>query len=181
MKKSAESFLWNKFTLREAIYLGFCAAFIIVSRVMLMLHLRIPGHAMFFTMFFLLLGRGSVPKTGAGTLVGLIAGLLSAVLGMGKEGPFVALKFLLPGVIVDLGGVIYPGLPSSYIACLIVGVAASVIRFVSFFAVELLIGMEKELVLAHAAVSFVFYVIFGGLGSLLVPPIIRRLKANQLI
>jgi hypothetical protein len=179
--KASEGFLWNKFTLREAIYLGFCAAFIIVTRVMLMLHLRIPGHAMFFTMFFLLLGRGSVPKTGSATLVGLLAGLLSAMMGMGKEGPLVALKFLLPGVIVDMGGVIYPGLPSSYIACMIVGIVASVTRFVTFFAVELLLGMEKELILGHAVFSFILYVIFGGLGSLMVPPIIRRLKANQLI
>jgi hypothetical protein len=179
--KSAEAFLWNKFSLREAIYLGFCAAFIVITRVMLILHLKIPGHAMFFTMFFLLLGRGSVPKTGAATMVGLIAGLLSALLGLGKEGPLVALKFLLPGVIVDLGGLMYPGLPSSYIACVIVGVVASVTRFVTFLAVELLVGMEKELILGHAVFSFALYVIFGGLGSLMVPPIIRRLKANRLI
>lgn len=179
--KAAEGFLWNKFTLREAIYLGFCAAFIVITRVMLLLHLKIPGHAMFFTMFFLLLGRGSVPKTGAATLVGLIAGLLGALLGLGKEGPLVALKFLLPGVIVDLGGVIYPGLPSSYIACIIVGTVASATRFVTFLAVELLIGMEKELILGHAVVSFILYVVFGGFGSLIVPPIIRRLKANRLI
>jgi hypothetical protein len=179
--KAAEGFLWSKFTLREAIYLGFCAAFIVITRVMLLLHLKIPGHAMFFTMFFLLLGRGSVPKTGAATLVGLIAGFLSALLGLGKEGPLVALKFLLPGVIVDLGGVIYPGLPSSYMACMIVGIVASVTRFVTFLAVELLIGMEKELILGHAVVSFILYVVFGGFGSLMVPPIIRRLKANRLI
>jgi hypothetical protein len=179
--RPAETFLWNKFSLREAIFLGFCAAFIVITRVMLLLHLQIPGHAMFFTMFFLLLGRGSVPKTGAATMVGLVAGLLSAILGLGKEGPLVALKFILPGVIVDLGGAIYPGLPSSYMACLIVGVIASTTRFVTFLAVELLIGMEKELILGHAAVSFILYVIFGGLGSLMVPPIVRRLKANQLI
>src|SRR4030042_2113263 len=179
--RDAETFLWNKFTLREAIYLGFCAAFIIITRVMLMLHLKIPGHAMFFTMFFLLLGRGSVPKTGAATLVGLLAGLLSAMLGLGKEGRLVALKFLLPGVIVDLGGLMYPGLPSSYIACIIVGIIASVTRFVTFLAVELLIGMEKELILGHAVFSLTLYVIFGGFGSLMVPPIIRRLRANRLI
>lgn len=177
----AETFLWNRFSLREAIYLGFCAAFIVITRVMLLLHLKIPGHAMFFTMFFLLLGRGSVPKTGAATMVGLIAGLLSALLGLGKEGPLIALKFLLPGLIVDIGGAIYPGLPSSYIACIIVGTIASVTRFVTFLAVELLIGMEKELILGHAIVSFILYVIFGGFGSLMVPPIIRRLKANRLI
>jgi len=179
--KSAESFLWNKFSLREAIYLGFCAAFIIITRVMLTVHLKIPGHAMFFTMFFLLLGRGSVPKTGAATMVGLIAGLLSALLGLGKEGPLVALKFLLPGVIVDVGGAVYRGLPSSYAASAIVGTIASASRFVLFLAIELLMGMEKELVLGQAVFSFILYIIFGGLGSLMVPPIIRRLKANQLI
>jgi len=41
--------------------------------------------------------------------------------------------------------------------------------------------MEKGLILAHAVVSSVLYIIFGGLGSLMVPPVIRRLKANQLI
>jgi hypothetical protein len=148
---------------------------------MLLLHLKIPGHAMVFTMFFLILGRGCVPKTGAATIIGLVAGLLSALLGLGKEGPLVALKFLLPGAIVDLGGAVYPQLPSSYAACVIVGTIASATRFVTFLALEWLIGMEKELILAHALVTFIMYVIFGGFGSLMVPPIIRRLKANQLI
>ena len=175
--KSAEAFLWNKFSLREAIYLGFCAAFIIITRVMLTVHLKIPGHAM----FFLLLGRGSVPKTGAATMVGLIAGVLSVLLGLGKEGPLVALKFLLPGVVVDVGGAVYPGLASSYAASAIVGTISSASRFVIFLLIELLMGMEKEVVLGQAVFSFILYIIFGGLGSLMVPPIIRRLKANQLI
>ena len=177
----AETFLWNRFSLREAIYLGFCAAFIIITRVMLTLHLKIPGHAMFFSMFFLLLGRGSVPRTGAATVVGLIAGILGALLGLGKEGPLVALKFLIPGIMVDLGGAIYPKFASSFVACAIVGAIASTTRFVTFLGVEWLIGMEKELILGHAFVSLILYVIFGGLGSLMVPPVIRRLKANRLI
>ena len=179
--RTAETFLWNRFSLREAIYLGFCAVFIVITRVMLTLHLKIPGHAMFFSMFFLLLGRGSVPRTGSATMVGLIAGILSAFLGLGKEGPLVALKFLIPGVVVDLGGAVYPKFASSFVACAVVGAIASATRFVTFLAVELLMGMEKELILAHAVFSFILYVIFGGLGALLVPPIIRRLKANRLI
>jgi hypothetical protein len=116
-----------------------------------MLHLKIPGHTCFSPCSsFCWVGEAYQDR---GNIVGLLAGILSAMLGMGKEGPLVALKFLLPGVIVDLGGVIYPGLPSSYIACMIVGIVASVTRFITFFAVELLIGMEKELILGHAAVS----------------------------
>jgi len=102
-------------------------------------------------------------------------------LGLGKEGPLVALKFLIPGVVVDLGGAVYPKFASSFVACAVVGAIASATRFVTFLAVEWLMGMEKELILAHAVFSFILYVIFGGLGALLVPPIIRRLKANRLI
>jgi hypothetical protein len=177
----AGTFLWNRFTLREAIYLGFCAVFIIITRVMLTLHLKIPGHAMFFSMFFLLLARGSVTRTGAATMVGLIAGILGALLGLGKEGPLVALKFLIPGLVVDLGGVVYPEFALSFPGCAILGAIASFTRFIMFLPVEWLIGMEKGLILGHAVFSSVSYIIFGGLGSLMVPPVIRRLKANRLI
>ena len=175
------TFLWNRFTLREAIYLGFCAVFIIITRVMLTLHLRIPGHAMFFCMFFLLLARGSVPRTGAATMVGLIAGILGALLGLGKEGPLVALKFLIPGLAVDLGGIVYPGFASRFFASAILGAIASFTRFIMFLPIEWLIGMEKGLILGHAVFSSVSYIIFGALGSLMVPPVIRKLKANRLI
>jgi hypothetical protein len=63
----------KKFSLREIIYLEFCATFIIFARVTLRLKLNVPGHAMFFVMFFILLGCGCVPKMGAASLVGLIA------------------------------------------------------------------------------------------------------------
>ena len=70
-------YLWRRFTLREALLLGFCATFIILTRAGLRLHLHLPGHVMFFTMFFFLLARGCVPKIGAVTLVGLITCLAS--------------------------------------------------------------------------------------------------------
>ena len=76
---------------------------------------------MFFTMFFLILGRGCVPKLGAATLVGLLAGLLCTLLGMGKGGPLIILKFVVPGLIVDLAGLFSSGLAGSYVACAIVG------------------------------------------------------------
>jgi len=66
--------LWKGISLQDALYLGFCATFIIITRAALRVHLKIPGHSMFFMMFFLMLGRACVPKRGAATLTGLIAG-----------------------------------------------------------------------------------------------------------
>jgi len=40
---------------------------ILVAKAALRLHLKVPGHSMFFTMFFLLIARGCVQHRLAGT------------------------------------------------------------------------------------------------------------------
>jgi len=176
-----QAYLWNRFSLREALLLGFCATFIILTRAGLRLHLHMPGHVMFFTMFFFLLARGFVPKIGAVTLVGLITSLASVLLGMGMGGPMVLVKFLLPALVVEVAGAIAPAFVGSMLACAAVGVIASVIRVGASTALEWLIGMEQEIMLKKALFSAVMNGLYGGLGSLAVPSIIRRLRKNGLI
>ncbi|MBI5117314.1 hypothetical protein HZA56_12635 [Candidatus Poribacteria bacterium] len=172
---------WNKLTLRDALYLGFCAVFIVITRAALRLHLSVPGHAMFFTIFFLVLGRACVPGTGAASLVGFVAGLLSMLLGMGKGGPLAVLKFVLPGLVVDAGGIVCPQFSASYAACIGVGAIASATRFITFFLVDWLIGMEQEVILQHVIIASAMNTLFGALGAALIPSIVRRLKIHQLI
>ena len=121
MRASEWVYPWRQFTLREGLLLGFCATFIILARGGLRLHLHLPGHVMFFTMFFFLLARGCVPKIGATTLVGLIVSLASVLLGMGTKGPMVFVKFLLPALLVDLAGIVYPAFVNCMLACALVG------------------------------------------------------------
>jgi hypothetical protein len=42
-------------------------------------------------------------------------------------------------------------------------------------------GMEKAIILRHLVITTVSSAIFGALGALLVPPVVRRLQANNLI
>lgn len=174
-------YLWNRFSLREAILLGFCATFVILTRAGLRLHLQLPGHVMFFTMFFFLLARGCVPKIGSATLVGLITSLASVLLGMGKGGPVVLVKFLLPALVVEAAGAISPAFVNSMLACAVVGISASVIRAGASVAVEWLIGMEEDIMLKKAIFAAAMNGLYGGLGALAVPSIIRRLRKNGLI
>ncbi len=174
-------FLWRRFTLREGLLLGFCATFIILTRAGLRLHLHLPGHVMFFTMFFYVLARGCVPKIGATTLVGLIVSLASILLGMGTKGPMVFVKFVLPAVLVDLAGIIYPAFVTGMLACAIVGAVASAVRSVSDIGLEWLSGMEEEIILRKTVISALMFALYGGLGSLAVPSIVRRLRKNGLI
>jgi hypothetical protein len=180
MKKDIH-FLWGSFTLREALLLGFCATFIILTRAALRIHFSLPGHSMFFLLFFLLMARGCVPKIGASTLVGIIAGLVCMLLGMTKMGPLILANFILPAIIVDIAGIIYPRMPRSYIACLIVGVLAAASKAISGIGLDLLLGMETEIIMRHVLITAAGSILFGGAGSLLVPAVVRRLQANKLI
>ena len=180
MKQNSRPFLWN-FTLREAMLLGFCATFIVLTRAALRLHFSLPGHSMFFMMFFLLMARASVPKLGASTLVGLIAGLVCMLLGMTKMGPLIIANFVLPGVIVDAACALFPGALARWGACLAIGVLASASKNITGIGLDLLMGMEREIIFQHVLVTTFGSALFGGLGSLLAPPVIRRLQANRLI
>ena len=57
-------------------YYARCRNLLAAARAALRLHFSLPGHSMFFMMFFLLMARGCVPKVGSSTLVGLISGLI---------------------------------------------------------------------------------------------------------
>lgn len=176
-----DNYFFKKFTLKDAIFLGFCATFIVITRAGLRLHLNIPGHAMFFMCFFLLLSVGCVPKIWAATVVGLVAGVVAVLLGMGQGGPLMLLRFLFPALVVDLARLLYPRLATSLSACALVGMAAAASRFVTIVLPDMLAGMEWTVIAGHAAANTAMGMGFGCLGSLMVPPIVRRLKAHQML
>ena len=181
INSNERAFLWRRFTLREGILLGFCATFIILARAGLRLHLHLPGHVMFFTMFFFLLARGCVPKIGSATLVGLIVTLASFLLGMGPKGPAVFVKFLLPALLVDVAGYIFPFFVNSMIACVLVGAVSAAVRALSDTWIEWLSGMEGEIILQKTIITASLFAFYAGLSALAVPSIIRRLRRNGLI
>lgn len=181
MTGNTKAMVWKRFNLREAIWLGFCATFIMITRAALMLKLNIPGHAMFFTMFFLILGRGCVQRLGAATLVGLIAGIMCTMLGMGKEGPLLIIKFVLPGIIVDAAALLYSRLAFSIPACVIVGAIAAAFRYATSMGIDWLVEMDYDIMLKKALIGSTMNILFGAAGSALVPLVVRRLKAHGLI
>ncbi len=176
------NFLWNRFTMREAILLGFCAVFIVLTKAMLRMKLGISGHAMFFTLFFLQLSRGCIPKAGAATLVGLLAGVVSIALGLGgAKGPVIILDFVLAGFVVDFAGILFPRLPSSYLICILVGGIAASCKGATSGVLELLAGAPATIVIRKTLVEGLPAIAFGMLGSMPVPAIIRKLRVNRLI
>ncbi|MHC1697295.1 MAG: hypothetical protein AB9919_04340 [Geobacteraceae bacterium] len=180
MKKKV-TFLWNRFSMREALLLGFCATFIVLTKATLRMKLGISGHSMFFMMFFLLLARGIVPKTGAATLVGLLAGAISIALGLAHKGPIIMLNFVFPALVVDTAGIFLPRFTASFLTCLLIGGLAAATKGLAEGLVLFFTGASADIVLLKALIEGAWAAFFGTLGSLPVPAIIRKLRTNRLI
>ena len=163
---------------REALLIAFFAAFVVLAKAALRWHLHVPGHSMFATALLLVLARTCVPRFGAATATGLLAGLVTAALGMGKGGPLLVLKLLLPGLVVDLGARL--PLPATARAVAL-GAAAGASGFFPTAAVDALAGLPADLVLQHALVSAGAKAAFGALGGWAAAAIARRLEAHGLL
>ena len=168
----------NRLSLKDALFLGFCAVLILSAKAALRFHLKIPGHSMLFTIFFLLLARGCVRNKLAATFTGLLAGIMTVILGMGKGGPLILIKYLFPALMVDaMAGVLGPALFQSMLLCAITALLAASTRFISDAIVDRLAGMDLAIVIRHAAIQTIGNVLFGMAGALGVPSVIRKLKA----
>jgi len=171
----------KQFTLREMLVLGFCASFIVIARMVFRLHLHITGHVMFFTLFFLVISKGAVPKPWSATVVSFFAGVLLMFVGIGKGGPLVIIKMIFPGILVDVCGFLIPGVGFGYLASIATGAIAGASRFLSLAIVDRVMGMEWAIILQHAAAGAFFNVLFGCLGAAMVPAVLRRLKSAGLV
>jgi hypothetical protein len=168
----------KRLSLKDALFLGFCAVLIIAARAALRLHLKIPGHSMLFTLFFMLLARGCVRNNLAASFTALLAGIMALILGMGKGGPLVLAKYLLPALVVDaMALMLADRLFQSVILCVLTAVLAASTRFIIDAAMDLLAGMDSTIVARHAGLQTASNVVFGSIGALGVPAVLRKLRA----
>jgi hypothetical protein len=168
-------------SLKDSLFLGFCAVFIVFSRATMRLHLGIPGHAMFFTIFFMMTARGCVKNMFAATFTGFLAGVIAMVLGLGKSGPLMLLIFMLPGVVIDISALLLPSLFNSYLLCIIISAIAASTKFVQAIVMNAMVGMDRTVMIQHALWDAFSAVLFGTLAGIFIPPVIKKLKAFGVI
>ena len=172
---------WGGLDLREALFAGLCALMVVAGKNLLRLHLKIPGHAMFLTMLFLILAKGCIRKPWAGSVTALLAGLGAMVLSGGKGGPLVIISYLLPGIMLDLVGLAAGGdVCRSRWICALAGCLAAAARMPGVYIIDALAGMEADVVLWHVVGKTLAGAAFGFAGALLAYPVVRRLRGTGL-
>lgn len=172
----AETTFWGGLDLREGMLAGLCAVLIVVSKLAFRMHLKIPGHSMFFVIFFLLVARGLIDRRFVATATALLAGLLAIALAAGKGGPLMLVKFVLPGLVIDCAVLLVGDVTRSVLLCGGVGGLAAMCRFPGVLLVDWLVGMELDVALPHVALKSLAGAAFGCGGALFVPGLVRRVR-----
>lgn len=171
----------RQYDLSNALFLGFCAVLLVSIKILFRWHLHIPGHSMLVVSFFLILARGVVPGRVPASTVGLWAGLIVVVLGLGKGGPLQICKYLFPAVCVDIGARLLPSRTLSAWTCAFLGIGAGLGKTVANVLVDWAVGMETGVMFLHSGIKGLGAVLFSVLGALLVPPVLNRLRAHGLL
>ncbi|GAA4899351.1 core component of ECF transporter [Ferrimonas pelagia] len=171
----------KRFSLADALLLGALALLFVAVKSVFRFKLGLTGHSMFFVMTTFLLARGLVPVRGSVIYCGLMVGLLAMIMGMGKGGPLVLLKFMMPAVALEFALLFLPNAPWRFItawAVAFVGVLGWALKG----AIEMwLVGAAWELIAVKALWKTGGGTLFAGLACLMVPKLLRHLAHHQLI
>jgi hypothetical protein len=172
-KKAA---LTRYFTTFELILLALCSALVVVTKIVLHLPLRLPGHSGVFWMAILVVARGLVPKPGALSLVGLTSGLLAAFLGLGDLGPiYTFFSYLASGVVVDLVA-LFLGKVDNVVVAVMAGTMGNVAKLLVKFGLSAALQIPAGFLALGMLFSFLTNVVAGALGGAVGWLILRALR-----
>lgn len=171
----------SRLSLKEALFIGFCAVFTVLIRVTLRLKLNISGHSMLPTVFFLMLARGSVRYRYAAIFAGLLAGSAAMFLGFAKAGPLMLVKYLTVAIVIDAMAWLLPGRFRNIVWSGLTGALAGSTKFFIEYATGYLAGMDPGINLMKSLLEGGGAALFGLLAGVLLPVVLRRLRAYGVI
>ena len=156
--------------------LALIAALLVGTKIVLNLPLRLPGHSGIFWMAYLVVGRGLVRRRGAGTMLGLVSGLLAVLIVGGREGLLVWVKYFAPGVVMDLGAAISRERLDSAVLATLVGAVANAAKLTASLVVSLILGIPAGYLAVGLGLAAVSHVVFGAIGGWLGALVLRTLR-----
>lgn len=167
-------------TTRELATLALIAALIVISKLVFNMPLRVPGHSGLFWMALMVIGRGVVRRPGAGTMLGLVAGLLAVAVMPGRLGLLTWVKYAAPGMLLDF---IAPLIGSRFEDPLLgtfAGALANLAKLLLSLLVTLAMGLPAGYIAVGLGFSAITHAIFGALGGLAGAMVLRRLFALKI-
>ncbi|MDY0340048.1 MAG: cobalt ABC transporter permease [Coriobacteriia bacterium] len=164
------------FTTQDLVILALFAALIALSKAVFRIPIHVPGHSGIMWMAILLVGRGVVRKPWAGTMLGLVSGILAVAVVGGREGLLLWMKYLAPGAIMDLAALLSGERLSHPIVGILSGAVANAAKLVTSLIVSLALGIPTGYLALGLGLSATTHIVFGALGGWLGTLVLEALR-----
>jgi hypothetical protein len=171
---------WKGVRLSEIVFLVAMAALILLSKGLFHRHLHVPGHSAFFLLFFLLMAKGGVARTGSATVAATVAGADWLLMGLGSEGPLQVLTYIVPALVVDAFCARFPSAPRSFVLAGLIGALAGFSRVVGLIPGDFAAASDPWTAVHVLAIKSLAGLAFGALGAVLVPSFVRKLDRSRI-
>jgi ABC-type thiamin/hydroxymethylpyrimidine transport system permease subunit len=163
-------------TSQDITRIALVSALIIAARSLLRVPLHIPGHSGVLWMALLIVGKGIVRKPAAGTLIGLVTGIAAVALVPGKEGILTGLKYLVPGITVDLLTPLFRGRLDRIVPAALIAAAAHVAKLMTALIMGVALGIPSGFLALGLGFAAATHLGFGVLGGVLGAVVLARLE-----
>jgi hypothetical protein len=164
---------------RELALGALLAGLIVAAKYSLRLPIEIPGHTGVFWMAIMVVARGVIPRKGAGTVIGFVAGVLAMAFVPGREGILLWMKYVAPGVVLDLlspTGARMKSVPYATLAASLANLA----KLGTSYVLGLALGIPAGYLALGLGPSAISHAFFGAIGGMLGALVLRRLPLQYL-
>jgi len=161
--------------LRARVIVALVSALIVGAKFYLRMPLHVPGHSGLLWMALLVVGVGLIRRPGAGTLIGLLTGLMAMVLLPGRQGLLVGAKYFIPGLLFDVLAPLMGNRLDRVVVAMAIAAAANVAKLATAYLIGLIAGVPGGFLALGLGFAATTHLVFGALGGLAGSLVLKRL------
>lgn len=174
MSKIVHNYIWG-LTFKESMSVTFLGSLMSLSS-LIRIPMHIPGHSGLLWVTILTFCCLTFRKVGSGTLAGIVAGFLAVVFCLGKDGPFVFLKYFLPGLSMDLLFMLIPYLATKWYLTAIVAAYAHWTKLLVNFIIGSILNVPQGFLIMGVQIATIDHLVFGFVAGSVAFIIYSRIK-----
>jgi hypothetical protein len=164
------------FLVYEVSFLSLMAALVYVFKTFFKTPIGLPAHTAIVWVIPFIIGIGLTKKFGSGIYIGMLSGLLLAVLGMADKGILEVFEWTAMGFTMDVAALVFRGhLANIFVGC-ILGAFGSFDKTMVNYYITSLIGQNARILIAGIGIAGTSSLIFGGAGGIISAIIVNRLQ-----
>ncbi|MDV3426835.1 MAG: hypothetical protein LIR50_06545 [Bacillota bacterium] len=160
-----KKYLWDM-SFKESIFSAFLGTLIALSK-LIRIPIHVPGHSGLIWIAILTFGCLLIRKKGSGTLMGVTAGFLAYVFGIGNEGPFVFFKYFMPGFSMDIILRYIPTVTKKWYLVSLVAAFSHITKLMVNYAIGTILNLPQGYLLMGMQIAVINHAAFGFLGGMI--------------